>query len=88
VFLNPLKEAAAKKKPIIEEHQIRALFSDIEIIHQFNKNLLADLEPIVEKWSPKQCLGKIFLKIVILYSIQADTLDGLSQNISRIRSKL
>lgn len=67
VFLNPLREAIAKKKPIIEESQIKALFSDIEIIHQFNKNLLADLEPIVENWSPKQCLGKIFLKIVRIY---------------------
>jgi hypothetical protein len=42
----------------------RIIFSDIEIIHNFNAELLKELEPIVLNWSPRQCLGNIFLKIV------------------------
>ncbi len=74
VYLAPLREATAKKKPIIDEQQIRAIFSDIEIIHGFNKRLLSELEPIVGNFSPQQCLGNIFLKIVrhFFYLINSD----------------
>jgi hypothetical protein len=63
-FLQPLRDAVKEKKHIIDMEAINAIFSDLEIIHNFNQQLLSELEPIVEKWSALQCLGKIFLKIV------------------------
>lgn len=35
------------------------------MIYSFNKQLLNELTPIVLNWSKTQCLGNIFLKIVI-----------------------
>jgi hypothetical protein len=60
-----LKEAIQAKKPIIDDIQLKGIFSEIDNIHKFNTILLADLEPIVAKWTIRQCLGQIFLKIVI-----------------------
>eukprot|EP01117_Protostelium_nocturnum_P003411 TRINITY_DN1442_c0_g1_i1.p1 TRINITY_DN1442_c0_g1~~TRINITY_DN1442_c0_g1_i1.p1 ORF type:complete len:806 (+),score=343.01 TRINITY_DN1442_c0_g1_i1:243-2660(+) len=90
LFIKPLKEAAHKKKPILEESQIKSIFSDLEMIYSFNSTLLAELTPIVEKWNAGQCLGNIFLKIMDylkLYSgfIQnfnhsLDTIHGIRKN--------
>jgi len=62
-YLRPLEDSL-QKKPLISREQIKKLFSDIEIIHSFNAKLKEELETRVKNWSPSQCLGDIFKKIV------------------------
>lgn len=51
--MNPLKEQNTKKK-LIDPQQITKIFSDIEIIYNFNKQLLEDfLEKRLAEWNPK-----------------------------------
>jgi hypothetical protein len=67
------------KKKWIEESNLPKIFSDIEVIHSFNSKLLEDLEPIVKKWSPTQCLGNIFLKIVTIFKGLETSLTPIQQ---------
>lgn len=79
IYLEPLKEAVAQNKPIIKQDQIRAIFSDIETIHKFGQTLLSELEPIVQNWSPDQCLGKIFLQIMDFLKIYSEYVKNFSK---------
>lgn len=64
-YFKPLKEKSTKGK-LITETQLKALFSDIEIIQNYNTKMLKSLEPKIElDWSPSTCLGEIFLQFVI-----------------------
>lgn len=56
-------------KPLNSEH-ISQIFSNIEMICGFNKQLLGELKLRMDSWSPTETLiGDIFLRLVIENSI-------------------
>jgi len=60
VFLEPLET----QKKLITQDEIRFIFSDIRPIHFFNTKLAEDLAERLGNWSPTQCIGDIFLKLM------------------------
>lgn len=42
-YAKPLKELAKAGRGVIDVHSVRSIFSDVETIHFFNSQLLADL---------------------------------------------
>lgn len=61
--LQPLRLALENNNPILPENEIRAIFSETEVILNYNRLLLVQLEQRVGKWNVHQCLGDIFLQI-------------------------
>jgi len=57
-FLIPLR---AQK--ILTADEIQALFSSLELIRDFNRTLLKDLECRIENWHAQQCIGDVFLTL-------------------------
>jgi hypothetical protein len=44
--------------------EVKSLYNDLQVIVNYNGKLLRDLTPRVEKWTPHQKLGDIFLQLV------------------------
>jgi len=42
----------------------KSLFSDIQIIRGYQTNLMEELEPRIQNWTPNQRLGGVFVTIV------------------------
>ena len=64
VFLDPLMASATSNtKPLLTLDEVKAIFSSLEVICAYNDNLLEQLQPRVQDWSPQQRLGDIFLQI-------------------------
>eukprot|EP00027_Filamoeba_sp_ATCC50430_P016850 CAMPEP_0168571736 /NCGR_PEP_ID=MMETSP0413-20121227/17521_1 /TAXON_ID=136452 /ORGANISM="Filamoeba nolandi, Strain NC-AS-23-1" /LENGTH=753 /DNA_ID=CAMNT_0008604661 /DNA_START=30 /DNA_END=2291 /DNA_ORIENTATION=+ len=83
-YYNPLKEAIANKKPIIDDTQLKTIFSDIVLIHSLNEQLLKELKPIVENWSPNKCLGQIFIKIMDFLKIYSGYIQNFNASLDCI----
>lgn len=70
-FLNPLTTSAATKRPILPLEKVKAIFSIIEIIFNYNSLLLEGLESRMKRWiadnkATPLCFGDIFVKMVLL----------------------
>jgi hypothetical protein len=52
------------KKEVITKEQVRAIFSEIEVILGYNKMLLGNLEARMQKWNFYTNLGDIFKRMV------------------------
>jgi hypothetical protein len=61
--LQPLRAALESGNPILSDNEIRAVFSETEVLLNYNRLLLVQLEERVGKWNVHQCLGDIFLQI-------------------------
>lgn len=59
-YAKPLKELAKAGRGVLDVHSVRSIFSDVETIHFFNSQLLADLSAASASGSP---LGDIFLRM-------------------------
>jgi hypothetical protein len=46
-------------KDTLTREQMRTIFSDIQIIFEFNSTILADISERVDKWHPKQIISGI-----------------------------
>jgi hypothetical protein len=66
-FLNPLRQAAASEDTaVISKQSVQAMFPNIDILYNINKQFLEDLQERQKKWSSTQKIGDIFLKMVTL----------------------
>lgn len=61
--LVPLRAAVEANNPIISDNEIRVIFNETEVLLNYNRLLLVQLEQRVGKWNVHQCLGDIFLQI-------------------------
>jgi hypothetical protein len=96
-----MRDAMNSGKLQIKQEQIKSIFSDIEVICNYNSLLLADLEPCLADWSPNQRLGHIFLTIVCYLSsflfifiyyyffiVTHTTADQIFESLHTIRERL
>jgi len=44
VFINPLRESAKSKKPILPEEKLRPIFPHLDVILSYNQQLLQELK--------------------------------------------
>lgn len=59
MYLNPLR-----KQTIITAAHVKSIFSELEVILNYNSLLLKEVEAKVQHWSHSSCLGTTFLKLV------------------------
>ena len=59
LFLEPIQE-----RGLMDDVQLKTVFSNIQMIRQLNTTLLSDLQQRVSTWSVHQKIGDIFLQIV------------------------
>lgn len=69
--MNPLTASAATKKPLLPLEKVKAIFSIIEVIYNYNSMLLEGIESRMKRWIADEkktplCLGDIFAKMVRL----------------------
>lgn len=63
-YLKPLKERMEDEKTDASAMaNFNSLFSDIQVIRNYNGNLLNDLRPRMQKWSAHQGIGDIFVQM-------------------------
>jgi len=48
----------------VELKTFKSLYSDLQVITNYNAKLLSDIEPLVQNWNATQKLGHIFLQLV------------------------
>jgi len=84
VFLKPLQDDYVCA---IEKEELRNLFSDIELIYQFNKMLLVQLESRLREWSTDQTLGDVFLQVMEFLKVYSNYIQNYDNSISMM-SKL
>ena len=66
VYLKPLRVQLRAKKPLLSPADISSIFSNIEMLINVNNTLLQDLKQRIEvNWSPNQCIGDVFSKMVM-----------------------
>ncbi len=63
-FLQPLRKNASASGALITQEDLKAVFSDIEVILGYNSIILNDLEGRLKTWDQHTKLGDIFLKMV------------------------
>ncbi|EFA83862.1 pleckstrin domain-containing protein [Heterostelium album PN500] len=85
-FLNPLVSAAASKRPIITQDKIKAIFSIVEIIHNFNSMLSDSLQSRVKRWladNKKDALiiGDIFIKTTDFMTVYSTYINNYNNAI-------
>jgi len=69
-FLVPLREAA-KKNQLITQDQVKTIFSVVEVIYNFQREILMKLTERMKSWSYEQKLGDLFLEmapVLMVYS--------------------
>jgi hypothetical protein len=60
IYYKPLKANAMSPNPFVTVQEVAAIFSNIELILNVNKELLANLEKKISAWSNEQCIGDVF----------------------------
>ncbi len=88
VFISPLEESAATDKPILSKAQIRQLFSDIKMILNFNRGLLAEIEQRVQNWYANSRIGDIFLNNVRILLCSFSSLPSSFLSLTRKSKEL
>ncbi|ELR23936.1 RhoGEF domain containing protein [Acanthamoeba castellanii str. Neff] len=78
VFINPIKESLTdnvwkpkngSKLGEVTLKEVKSLYNDLQVIVNYNGKLLRDLTPRVEKWTPHQKLGDIFLQLGLFLKV-------------------
>jgi len=80
IYLNPLKEGAKKGKGLISTEDIHIIFSDVETILMCNQQFLMSLQEKVSKWTPCQCIGKIFIDMSHYFKVYANFVVSFSRS--------
>eukprot|EP01102_Stenamoeba_stenopodia_P005953 TRINITY_DN1665_c0_g6_i1.p1 TRINITY_DN1665_c0_g6~~TRINITY_DN1665_c0_g6_i1.p1 ORF type:complete len:1297 (+),score=336.71 TRINITY_DN1665_c0_g6_i1:314-4204(+) len=62
-FFKPLSNSATTRKPMINQTELKTIFSNIEVIYNYNSVLLEGLENRLKNWSATQRIGDIFIKM-------------------------
>eukprot|EP01105_Mastigella_eilhardi_P018685 TRINITY_DN4343_c0_g1_i2.p1 TRINITY_DN4343_c0_g1~~TRINITY_DN4343_c0_g1_i2.p1 ORF type:complete len:509 (+),score=121.74 TRINITY_DN4343_c0_g1_i2:848-2374(+) len=85
-FLTSLQHMAQQEKPFVTMDQLKVIFSEIEVIRLYNKNLLAQLQPRVLAWTPCQRMGDIFVKISPLLKVYTQYVNNFNDALAQLRA--
>jgi hypothetical protein len=99
LFLDPIKAcmedttwrvARGQKSGEVTFKDFKSIYSDIQVIRNYNMKLLRDLEPRIDNWTPNQQLGDIFLQIALflkVYTQYVKDYDQARQELATARKK-
>eukprot|EP01088_Endostelium_zonatum_P019435 TRINITY_DN6708_c0_g1_i1.p1 TRINITY_DN6708_c0_g1~~TRINITY_DN6708_c0_g1_i1.p1 ORF type:complete len:703 (-),score=192.48 TRINITY_DN6708_c0_g1_i1:79-2187(-) len=88
VWLRPLQpdpkqlDAKSPESKLLTHDQIRGIFSDIEIIHRLNSELLDKIKSRVEAWSKMSRLGDIFVSLSDFLKVYTTFVQNFSNSMS------
>jgi hypothetical protein len=89
LYYLPLKEVANSTSPFISLKEVNAIFSNIELILNVNKQLLASLEDrIALHWSKFQKIGDIFLRLAPFLKLYVQYVNNYNVAILTLSDKL
>lgn len=80
-FLEPLRTGSWSKKLRPNSQKLKHLFSDIELIYNFNKTLHSDIEQRLSVWSPSQKISDIFLSIMGFLKVYSNYVSTYDQSL-------
>ncbi|EGC28800.1 hypothetical protein DICPUDRAFT_51654 [Dictyostelium purpureum] len=93
-YFNPMREESSKLN--IKMDHFGLLISNLEVIINYNKNLLDIIKPKVDNWSHSQTIGdvfeqftlylKVYTQYVKEYSIFFETINNLRKNNSKFEA--
>jgi len=63
MYKKPLEGSSASLKPILAKEEVEALFSNVELILNLNKELLKRIQKKMETWTDTTVIGDVFLTI-------------------------
>lgn len=69
MYLIPLREAIARGKPILQDSDIRALFSIIDVIHNLHERFLEKLKSRITNWNETTLIADLFIEFVCCYIV-------------------
>eukprot|EP01113_Clastostelium_recurvatum_P032068 TRINITY_DN4070_c0_g2_i7.p1 TRINITY_DN4070_c0_g2~~TRINITY_DN4070_c0_g2_i7.p1 ORF type:complete len:504 (+),score=185.83 TRINITY_DN4070_c0_g2_i7:192-1703(+) len=79
VYIAPLKESASSNKGMIRAEDIKLIFSIVEVIANFHKTFLDEVEARVQNWGPVQCIGDVFLKNLDFFKFYSTYVNGYNE---------
>ncbi|EGG23389.1 pleckstrin domain-containing protein [Cavenderia fasciculata] len=77
-YFEPIQENAAKLN--IKHEHLKQMFSNIEVIKNYNNKFLEDLKPIIENWSHFQKIGHIFSQFILLLKVYTQYVKEYTQS--------
>jgi hypothetical protein len=72
--------------PVISKSEIKNIFSEIEVILNYNVMLLNELEKRMDNWSQEQIIGDIFLKITDFLKVYTQYVNNYNRAIHTMHS--
>ncbi|KAH3763567.1 guanine nucleotide exchange factor [Pelomyxa schiedti] len=84
-FMKPMQTKAIATHLLTEE-QFHSIFSELEVIHGVNLQLLEVLKPIVTTWQPNSCLGKALQGMVALLSLYTGYVSHLDRAMTTLET--
>lgn len=86
IFLVPCRQnVQSSNRPFLSEGNIREIFSDVEMILNFNSNLLVQLEERVMKWTIQQTVGDIFIELSHFFKVYQNYINNFSHSVEVLR---
>jgi len=64
MYVTPLRDAISQGKPILQEGEIRALFSIIDVIYNFHNKFLEKLKHRITNWDDTTLIADLFVDFV------------------------
>lgn len=81
-YLIPLRDGTWNKKLKLDRNQIKTLFSDIEVILNFNITLQTEIETRIQTWSPSHVISDIFLRIMSFLKVYSNYVASFDRAIA------
>lgn len=83
-FQAPLVNSLATPKPLINEADIKVIFSSVEIIYNVNMVLIEKLNSKMRRWTSKQTLGDVFIYMADWLKIYTDYINNYDKSQSAL----
>lgn len=73
------KDKLAKdKKPLLSMQDHKTIFSQTEVIYNFNNHFLQTIQERLARWHYEQTIGDIFLSVMDFYKVYTECVNGYS----------
>ena len=76
--------SATKKDPILTSDELATIFSNIQMIFEFNQKLLQSLKERIDNWSYTQKLGDVFLEMAPFLTVYIQYCNNYEYSIAAV----
>lgn len=83
-FYEPLLTNSNSQKPMMSIEEFKSIFSSLDIIKSYNEQLLSNITPRIENWSPTQKIGDIFVEMAGFLKVYTNYVSNYSHAIQTL----